>query len=318
MPKGVFIVVTSCTDPSREEEFNRWYTHTHLPDQSEAFVQARRYRDLTASGKSRYVTIYEYASADVKESIRKQLRIALASFAAGRHIDFIGDENSTAYMLEEIEPDSLEPLDMTTPARRLPAFEGESSAYSTGSGAISVIPKSVTPSAPCGPATSWSCRTSSTMAARRTRGLSASCSWAHSGDHKVGARLADSPARIRLASAALAAVVVDPFENVGDILRYGSCDFTIGSTLPYGVYAVFYAHQGDFLQLGVGKVGVLQLGGPQAGVLRKAGLGQVGAGQVGAGKVGSRQVGSFQVGAGQVGAFQVPVAQVGAGQVGTG
>ena len=121
MPKGAFIVVTSCNDPSRVEEFNRWYTHTHLPDQSEAFVRARRYRDLSSGGEFRYVTIYEYESEDIKESIKKQLRIALASFGEGRHIDFIGDESSTAYMLEEIESDSLEPLEVLDYPRVAPS-----------------------------------------------------------------------------------------------------------------------------------------------------------------------------------------------------
>ena len=32
MPKGIFLAYTNCVERQRDEEFNRWYTHTHLPD----------------------------------------------------------------------------------------------------------------------------------------------------------------------------------------------------------------------------------------------------------------------------------------------
>ena len=34
MPTATYLVFTNCTDPARDEEFNRWYTHTHVPDLS--------------------------------------------------------------------------------------------------------------------------------------------------------------------------------------------------------------------------------------------------------------------------------------------
>ncbi len=73
MPKGVFLVLTNCTDPNREEEFNRWYSHTHLPDLSKAkgLVQARRFVNLLPEmGPAKYLAIYEFDSDDIKESIK--------------------------------------------------------------------------------------------------------------------------------------------------------------------------------------------------------------------------------------------------------
>ncbi len=112
MPKGVFIVITNCTDPDREEEFNRWYTHTHLPDQSTAkgWVQARRFVNLLpATGQPKFMTIYEH-EGDIKGSVKEQLQLALASFAEGRHVDFIGGDGTGPFLFQEIDPESLEPL----------------------------------------------------------------------------------------------------------------------------------------------------------------------------------------------------------------
>ena len=31
-PNGLLLAITNCTDPSKEEEFNAWYNHIHVPD----------------------------------------------------------------------------------------------------------------------------------------------------------------------------------------------------------------------------------------------------------------------------------------------
>jgi hypothetical protein len=48
MPRVLQILFSRCTDADREVEFNRWSTHTHLPDLSRApgFVGCG-YRGLT-------------------------------------------------------------------------------------------------------------------------------------------------------------------------------------------------------------------------------------------------------------------------------
>ena len=30
-PTGLLLAITNCTDPSKSDEFNRWYNHMHIP-----------------------------------------------------------------------------------------------------------------------------------------------------------------------------------------------------------------------------------------------------------------------------------------------
>ncbi len=123
MERGVFPVYTRCTDPSREEEFNRWYTHTHLPDLSKAkgFVRARRFAGRDNDGAVTYLALYEFESEDIRASYRELLTLALQAFAAGRHIDCItGATFPLPPIFLEIDPDSLKPLEQLDYPREVP------------------------------------------------------------------------------------------------------------------------------------------------------------------------------------------------------
>jgi len=102
--KTVAIEVLSCTDPSREGEFNRWYDKIHIPDLRETpgIVDVYRYRDMLPNlgemgavfqapeGQPvRYLTIYRINSGDpwnlmqrIKEDDKKRA-------GEGRMIDCI-------------------------------------------------------------------------------------------------------------------------------------------------------------------------------------------------------------------------------------
>ena len=111
MPRGLFLVYSNCTEASRDEEFNRWYTHTHLPDLSttKGLVKARRFRNLRGlQGPSQYLAIYEFESDDLEASVKELSRTAFECFPKGRHIDCFGVAGM--HLFEEIDPDSLEPL----------------------------------------------------------------------------------------------------------------------------------------------------------------------------------------------------------------
>ena len=45
MPKGVMVVQTGC-EPGREDEYNDWYSNTHIPEvlAVPGFVGARRFK----------------------------------------------------------------------------------------------------------------------------------------------------------------------------------------------------------------------------------------------------------------------------------
>ena len=115
MARYNFLVFSNCTDPSREEEFNRWYTHIHIPDLSAAkgFVSARRYVNLEPDAKAKYLALYEFETENIDESIQSLYVLAGAAWSKGRHVDFIEGAPSISLptvSFQEIDPDSLEPL----------------------------------------------------------------------------------------------------------------------------------------------------------------------------------------------------------------
>ncbi len=117
MRSAIYLVFTNCTDPAREEEFNRWYTHTHVPDLSRArgFVRARRFvKPDSGPGEAKYLCQYEFDSDDPGQSIRDLLRLAMRAFEMGRHIDCIEGAPPPGLATSpfiEIDPSTLEPLE---------------------------------------------------------------------------------------------------------------------------------------------------------------------------------------------------------------
>ena len=113
MPKGIFLAYTNCVERQRDEEFNRWYTHTHLPDllKAQGVVSARRFFNLNPGrGPSQYLALYEIESDDIAASIAEISAHARASFGEGRHVDFL--TVGALHSFQEIEPESLQPLDV--------------------------------------------------------------------------------------------------------------------------------------------------------------------------------------------------------------
>jgi hypothetical protein len=65
--KGVMIVFSNPSDPAREDEYNDWYTNTHIPEllALPGFVGARRFR-VTGDGEpERYAAIYDLEADDL-------------------------------------------------------------------------------------------------------------------------------------------------------------------------------------------------------------------------------------------------------------
>ena len=124
MTKAVYLAYSNCTEASRDEEFNRWYTHVHIPDlmNTKGLVRARRYRNLKPfEGPSKYLTIYEFDSDDINASIAELQQTATeALFVTGRHIDCFAV--SGLLLFGKIDPDSLEPLGEVDYPKEL--FEG--------------------------------------------------------------------------------------------------------------------------------------------------------------------------------------------------
>ena len=64
--KGIYWVLVECTDPSQEEEFNDWYTNTHLAEfiGTGLFHSAYRYQAATPE-TPKYLTVYETDADDL-------------------------------------------------------------------------------------------------------------------------------------------------------------------------------------------------------------------------------------------------------------
>ena len=76
MPKGIMVVQSNPSDPAREDEFNNWYTHTHLPQVCSVpgFVAARRYKVcVDGAGASppeyKYLAVYDIDADDIAGAV---------------------------------------------------------------------------------------------------------------------------------------------------------------------------------------------------------------------------------------------------------
>jgi len=107
---------TNCTDPEREEEYNSWYSHTHMPDLSSAkgLISARRYINEDSRSRARYLATYEFRTSAIRDSLSSFFQLVRKSFETGRHIDCIESVNviNTPFVscYKEIEPESIRKL----------------------------------------------------------------------------------------------------------------------------------------------------------------------------------------------------------------
>ncbi len=81
------LVLTNCTEPSREREFNRWYDQVHVPDLLEAGVARHGLRYQNAEpqlGEAKYLAIYEIDREDLDRVDQEFARIAARLAERGR------------------------------------------------------------------------------------------------------------------------------------------------------------------------------------------------------------------------------------------
>ena len=85
--KGAYLVLCECTDPSVEEEFNDWYTNTHLHDivGTGLFTRALRYEAANACGE------LEEEEAALAAGHRRLLDERQGSEVAGRLEDLFAE-----------------------------------------------------------------------------------------------------------------------------------------------------------------------------------------------------------------------------------
>ena len=90
-PKAVLMVLTNCTDPAREQEFNDWYTNVHIPDVllTPGIVRGTRFRLATEprEGQNKYLALYELHTDDAASVQQNLGEVMVTVREQGRMVD---------------------------------------------------------------------------------------------------------------------------------------------------------------------------------------------------------------------------------------
>ncbi len=92
MERWLLTVEANCCDPSREEEFNKWYNTIHLPDimETPGFVRAIRYENTNPpEGQGKYIALYEIETDDLASTLAQFDEIVNARAKEGRMSDLV-------------------------------------------------------------------------------------------------------------------------------------------------------------------------------------------------------------------------------------
>ena len=74
MPKGIMLVQSRPSDPAREDEYDKWYGETHIPEvlAVPGITGARRYKLHGAPGQEpAYLAIYELEAENLADPVRE-------------------------------------------------------------------------------------------------------------------------------------------------------------------------------------------------------------------------------------------------------
>ncbi len=108
MARGVYVVLSSCVDPGRVDEFRDWYVDTHIPDvlETPGFERARLYESREEPGpEPQFAALYDIESDDLDRTVAAwreripQLRAdgrmsELLDRKLGRHFEMIEDRSA--------------------------------------------------------------------------------------------------------------------------------------------------------------------------------------------------------------------------------
>lgn len=75
---GIMLVETNCTDPAKEQEFNAWYDHEHLPRamRTGAYYRIVRYVNINPEkGDAKYLAVYETELLDPSKAFEQLIKV---------------------------------------------------------------------------------------------------------------------------------------------------------------------------------------------------------------------------------------------------
>ncbi len=100
MARWIVAVESNCADPAREDEFNRWYNETHLPDVLETpeVVTAIRYENLDPSGgQAKYLALYVVDADDLGVVMQAVMANVGKKAAQGRMSELLQMDPTKSY-----------------------------------------------------------------------------------------------------------------------------------------------------------------------------------------------------------------------------
>lgn len=100
MAKWLVIVESNCADPAREDEFNEWYSKTHLLDvlETPGVVRAVRYeRAVPSEGQGKYLAAYEVEADDLQAVMKAFGENMERKKAQGRMSDLLQTTASSSF-----------------------------------------------------------------------------------------------------------------------------------------------------------------------------------------------------------------------------
>jgi hypothetical protein len=91
MGRYLLCVFSDCKDTAREEEFNDWYSNTHVPDMLEVPGMIRATRWMSAAPKEgqrrKYLALYEMETDDLKKFDSSVRERGMRTMKEGRFSD---------------------------------------------------------------------------------------------------------------------------------------------------------------------------------------------------------------------------------------
>jgi hypothetical protein len=100
----LLLVETVCRDQGREEEFNRWYDETHIPDVLKGgseFRACRRYKSIAgAGGQEVYLAAIEIETEDITQALDNLRKTGERIRAEGRWTDLVEVISRRLYRLD--------------------------------------------------------------------------------------------------------------------------------------------------------------------------------------------------------------------------
>jgi hypothetical protein len=98
MAKYLFLAMADCSDPSREDEMNKWWNEIHLPDvlSTPGAVWGSRYLNTDPEGNKRpkYLAVYEFETDDIKKTEKELNDVLTKARQAGRGTNCVVPDRS--------------------------------------------------------------------------------------------------------------------------------------------------------------------------------------------------------------------------------